>query len=128
MNYLIDTHIFRWFIEDNKKLSNYVTDEISNLGNNIFLSKASLWETIIKTSIGKLELGKSIDEIEKVIAAYNFILLDINFSHLRKLFSLSHFHRDPFDRMIIAQAITDDLTVISDDPLFRAYPVKLMNY
>ncbi len=128
MNYLLDTHIFLWFIEDNKKLAHLVKQEISNLNNNIFLSKATLWEIIIKTSIGKLELDKELDEIEKAIAFYNLILLDINFSHLKKLFLLEHYHRDPFDRMIIAQAISEDLIVISDDPFFKQYPVKLMKY
>ncbi len=125
MKYLIDTHIFLWYIEENTNISPSIASEIRNLDNTIFLSKASLWEIIIKSSSGKLELKKSLKELEDFIILNKFILLDIEFSHLQKLRELLFFHRDPFDRLIVAQAIAEDYTLISDDKLVNQYPVKL---
>ena len=126
MNYLLDTHIFLWYIDDNKKLSSKVSSIISNLDNHIYLSKVSLWEIVIKSSNGKLDLQKSLKDIEDVVRLNNFILLDIDFSHLTTLNSLPYFHRDPFDRLIIAQAITDKFILITDDVQLKAYPVEIL--
>ena len=126
MNYLLDTHVFLWYIDGNKKLSSKVSSIISNLDNDIYLSKVSLWEIVIKSSNGKLDLQKSLRDIEDVIRLNNFILLDIDFSHLTTLNSLPYFHRDPFDRLIIAQAITDKFILITDDVQLKAYPVEIL--
>ena len=126
MNYLLDTHVFLWYIDGNKKLSSKVSSIISNLDNDIYLSKVSLWEIVIKSSNGKLDLQKSLKDIEDVVRLNNFILLDIDFSHLTTLNSLPYFHRDPFDRLIIAQAITDKFILITDDVQLKAYPVEIL--
>ena len=126
MNYLLDTHIFLWYIDDNKKLSSKVSSIIRNLDNDIYLSKVSLWEIVIKSSNGKLDLQKSLKDIEDVVRLNNFILLDIDFSHLTTLNSLPYVHRDPFDRLIVAQTITEKFILITDDLQLKSYPVEIL--
>ena len=128
MNYLIDTHIFLWYIEENTNISPFVASEIKNLDNTIFISKGSLWEIVIKSSLGKLDLRKPINDLENFIFTNKFTLLDIDFSHLSVLHELPFIHRDPFDRLIISQAIAEKLTLISDDTQVKKYPVKIFNF
>ena len=126
MKYLIDTHILIWYALNDKALSSKVIDVIKNLDNQILISKASLWEMAIKINIGKLDLrGLPFSEIENLLAENNIGVLDIQFAHFNTLLSLPLHHGDPFDRLIISQALTDDLTVISDDGKFKLYALKL---
>ena len=125
MDYLIDTHIFLWYIEENTNISQAIVAEIKNLENTILISKGSLWEIVIKSSSGKLHLKQSIKELENFILKNKFTLLDIEYSHLQALNDLPLIHRDPFDRLIISQAIAEDITLISDDVLVNQYPVKM---
>ena len=128
MKYLIDTHILIWYALNDKALSSKVVDIIKNLDNQILISKASLWEMAIKINIGKLDLqGLPFPEIENLLANNNIGVLDIQFAHFNTLLSLPLHHGDPFDRLIISQALTDDLTVISDDGKFKLYALKLFS-
>ncbi len=127
MNLLLDTHIFLWFINDNPQLSNYLKDLIEYEKNTIYLSLASLWEMSIKYNLGKLKLDPSYEEfIEREIVKTSLILLNINLKHLKINANLPFHHRDPFDRLIIAQAIAENIPVISVDPAFSQYPITIM--
>ena len=126
MNFIIDTHALIWHIEGNKKLKKKAVSTIENTGNSVYVSKASLWEMVIKISLGKLEMSIPFDELEVYLEKNEFPILDYNFGHLKTLQTLPFHHSDPFDRLIISQAITDDLTIITHDPFFRDYSVKLL--
>jgi PIN domain nuclease of toxin-antitoxin system len=126
MEYLIDTHIIVWYLDGNTLLPNNVVDLLDN-AEKIVVSIASLWELTIKSSLGKIELSYSFTELQNQLNNdKRFHLLDISFAHLNTLFTLTHFHRDPFDRLIISQAISEDLIIISADRHFSSYPVQII--
>lgn len=125
MNYLVDTHVLLWYMENNPKLSAKAIAEIENRNNVILISKASLWEISLKVSTGKLRLAMPILELENYLNFKSIIQLDFNFSDLEILSRMPFHHNDPFDRLIIAQGINQKLVVISDDPKFNMYPVEL---
>jgi len=126
MDIILDTQTFIWFCEGDEKLPNKVKDIISNKENNIKVSIASLWEMTIKMSIEKLVLSFNITEIMNLVFENGFKVLPIEAKHLISLFGLKYFHRDPFDRMIIAQSISENIPVISSDGVFKEYPVQVI--
>ena len=126
MNYLIDTHTFIWFIEGDDTLSKEAKKEIRHIHNDCYLSIASLWEIAIKSGNGKLKLKVPFNKIADFLSGTNIKLLSIEFRHLQTLLSLELIHRDPFDRIIIAQAVTDDLIILTRDKIFPGYPVKCL--
>ena len=111
MHYLLDTHTLIWLLENNPQLSNRAQSIIANEGNELFVSIASIWEMTIKSSLGKLNLGIPLSDLiaQKLIPS-DIQLLPIQLAHLAVLQTLPLYHRDPFDRILIAQAITDQLT------------------
>ncbi len=124
MRYLIDTHTFLWFIENSPQLSagakNLLESDVD-----VLLSVASLWEIAIKVSIGKLSLPDAYERFTpQQIAAYDIEVLPIKVEHLSVVAALPFHHRDPFDRLIIAQAMVEKIEIISVDGKFDAYPVK----
>lgn len=123
---LIDTHALIWYIEGNKKLCKHVVSVIENTENTIFVSKASLWEMAIKMSLKKLEMSIPFNELEKFLEENEFAILDYTFEHLNTLLKLPFHHSDPFDRLIISQAITDNLKIITHDESFALYDVKIL--
>src|SRR5215213_196665 len=105
MRALLDTHSFIWFVEGDQNLSPAARQSITDPANEILLSAASLWEIAIKVSIGKLSLTQPFQTSVLGQMAYNDIrLLDISVAHILEVLTLPFHHRDPFDRMIIAQA------------------------
>jgi PIN domain nuclease of toxin-antitoxin system len=126
MQYLLDTQAFIWFIEGDKRLPDNIKDIIAHLDNDCFLSIASLWEIAIKTSIGKLTLKVPFNNIAEYLSKTDIKLMSIEFRHLYPLLNLEFFHKDPFDRVIIAQAITDNLAILTTDKEFKYYPVKCL--
>jgi len=126
MKYLIDTHVLLWYMENNPRLSVRVSGEIEDRNNTIHLSKASLWEIAIKISTGKLQLTMPILELENYLILKSIDQLDFNFKDLETLSKLPFHHNDPFDRLIISQAINHNLSVISVDEKFKLYPVQLL--
>lgn len=127
MRALLDTHAFLWFITDNPQLSQPALDLLQDPGNDVVVSIASLWEIAIKSNLGKLQLAKPFDELfPQQIVVNNFGILPIMVQHLTILVGLEHFHRDPFDRLIISQAISEDLPVVTRDAYFQQYPVRLI--
>ncbi len=127
MRALLDTNTFLWFISGNDKLSDAAKIFIADFNNELILSTASLWEIAIKVSIGKLELLQPYDKLMPQQLDENDIsVLPITLKHMTKLIELPFHHRDPFDRLIIAQALREEIPVISSDTIFSDYPVKLI--
>ncbi|MDO8365600.1 MAG: type II toxin-antitoxin system VapC family toxin [Saprospiraceae bacterium] len=128
MKYLIDTHILIWFGETNDRLPIRFREIIEDTTNAIYVSHASIWEMTIKMSLGKLKVIYTLAEWEKFLLANKFTLLPTSFKHYQALQSPPFHHQDPFDRLMIAQAIAEDFTFISHDPKFSDYPVKLESF
>jgi PIN domain nuclease of toxin-antitoxin system len=127
MRYLADTQSFLWFIMGEDSLAKHHRIVIADTSNEIFLSVASLWEIVIKVSIGKLDLKMTfLTLLEEHIG--RFTLLHIAPDHLIELERLPYYphHRDPFDRIIIAQSIAEDLEVITTDLRFKNYGIRLL--
>lgn len=123
---LLDTHTLIWYINGDVELSNSARNAIEKVNATNFLSIASLWEIAIKISLGKLELRKPFSQLHTQIVANNFELLPITFEDTLTISMLSFEHRDPFDRLIIAQAMNNNLTVISRDKHFSSYKIKTL--
>ena len=127
MRALIDTSTFLWSISDSDKLSANARQFIADLENDILLSAASLWEIAIKTSLGKLELLLPFNRLIPEQLEQNAItVLPVEVRHLSGIIDLPFHHRDPFDRLIIAQGLAEQLPVITKDAAFSQYPVQLI--
>ena len=125
MKYLLDTHTLLWFLKGDKKLSDKARRLIDSPRNSKFLSIVSLWEIAIKVSLGKLVLDKPFEKLFPEQLYFNRIeVLDITVDSLIKLTTLPFHHRDPFDRLIIAQALVEELPIISADAAFDAYEIS----
>jgi PIN domain nuclease of toxin-antitoxin system len=119
--YLLDTHALLWFLEGNERLSSKVNQLLLYQPQDYFLSVASLWEITIKVSLNKLQMKHSLTELEKLLFQNGVSLLPINFLHLKELVQLPFHHKAPFDRLIISQAKTENLTIVSIDGFFSDY-------
>lgn len=127
MNALIDTCSFLWFISGNEKLSKNARDFMENFDNELFMSVVSLWEIAIKISINKLQLAESFETfIPKNIKENEIIVLPIELSHVSQMMKLPFNHRDPFDRLIIAQSIVEQLPIIGCDGFFESYCIDMI--
>ena len=127
MKLLLDTHVFLWLNDDPKQLSQTVKALCRSGEHEFFLSMASPWEIQIKRQLGKLSLAMPIDElVRKNMLENNIKLLPVELSHISYLEQLPQHHKVPFDRIIIAQAIIEDLTVITVDHAFADYSVRVM--
>jgi PIN domain nuclease of toxin-antitoxin system len=125
MKILIDTHILLWFLEgDNQKISNAALNSITDKENEKFISIASLWEIAIKVNIGKLPLRSTFPKFLNLISANGFEVLEIKYNHLIEYLSLPMHHRDPFDRILIAQSVQEGFQVITKDPNLSSYKIK----
>lgn len=126
MDLLLDTHPFIWFLNGDDQLSPNLKNIIADTSNKCLLSIASLWEIAIKSSLGKLELKGDFNHIAGFLNDNDIELLPITFEHLQRLMQLPLHHRDPFDRVIIAQALTEGLPIATKDDNFPAYGVNIM--
>lgn len=125
MRLLLDTHAFLWFTLNDPQLSVPARNLIADPANDIEISPATYWEVAIKIGIGKYSLTESLqDFMEREIATNQFRILHIEPRHVAPLTSLPFHHRDPFDRLIIAQAMIEQIPVVSADAVFDAYPVQ----
>jgi len=120
---LIDTQSFIWFVENNPRLPVKVKVMMEQ-SDKLTLSIVSLWELTIKVSLGKLTLSGDIETIIDNALANGFEILPIKRNHLITLSTLDFIHRDPFDRLIISQAIAETIPVVSSDDIFQKYPVN----
>jgi len=123
MRYLLDTHIFIWWMEKNKRLSKDIFNLLNNPQNQIFLSVASVWELIIKKAKKKLKTPK---DVQGGIKASGFIPINIEMLHVLDLEKLPMHHNDPFDRIIISQAKIEHLTLITADKKIWKYNLALL--
>ncbi|GAB3512981.1 type II toxin-antitoxin system VapC family toxin [Spirosoma knui] len=123
---LLDTHALIWFINGDAELSQVARAAIEADGALTFVSIASLWEIAIKISLGKLELKTSFHQISKQIEENGFEILPITFGDTLTLSTMHFHHRDPFDRIIIAQSFNNGLTIISKDTYFGSYNAKVI--
>ncbi|CAN5564547.1 type II toxin-antitoxin system VapC family toxin [soil metagenome] len=126
MRLLLDTHVLIWYLEGDKTLSPHYRQAIVNANNDVLVSVASLWEIAIKINIGKLKISGSLSDVFQQLKNQTIHLLSIKPGHILQSASLPLHHRDPFDRMIIAQSQVEFLTVVSVDPAFSKYGTKLL--
>lgn len=124
MRVLLDTHTFLWFIEGKPLLSITARQIVEDIANERLLSIASIWEAAIKFGTGKLELSQPFDILIPSQLHGNVItLLDITVAHTMRITTLPFHHRDPFDRMLVAQAMAENLPIVSADTIFDAYGI-----
>jgi PIN domain nuclease of toxin-antitoxin system len=124
--FLLDTHALLWFIQGDPQLSDRARNVMIDNMNQLYLSVASLWEITIKLNIGKLKIGHTIADVYTLLTQLKISILPIEQADLEQYVGLALHHRDPFDRLLIAQAIEHQLTLVSADHAFSAYPVKLL--
>lgn len=120
MNLLLDTHVLLWWLDDNPTLSIDAKAAISDSNNLVFISAAVIWEIRIKQALGKLKIPKN---FRRVLEDQSFEMLDITAEHAHAIGGLPPHHRDPFDRMLIAQARIEKFVIITRDNFFKKYQV-----
>lgn len=123
MKLLLDTHALIWFAEDDARLTPTALQAIENQENEVFVSIASFWEMAIKVSIGKLQLQKPLPELTILLIEHNFQIQSIQLEHTLIVKTLPFYHRDPFDRMLIAQGLGEQMILVSNEVIFDAYGV-----
>ena len=127
MKLLLDTHTFIWLDSNPSRLSERVRSLLQDPNNTLFLSVVSIWEIQIKTQIGKLQLSIPLAELVKSQRQANMIeILPVSLSHVLALDHLPLHHKDPFDRLLIAQANLEDATLVSQDEILSSYSVQLI--
>jgi PIN domain nuclease of toxin-antitoxin system len=121
MKYLADTNILLWFLEDNSKLPSAMRDKIEREENEILVSIASLWEIAIKVTLGKLTLDTDFDGVLADLERQQILILPVHPKHLKQLLTLPAHHRDPFDRLLVAQCLSEDIEMLFTDSHIAAY-------
>ena len=125
MRLLLDTHTLVWLVSGDVQLSKTATDMLIDPSNDLLISPATYWELAIKVSIGKYQLADPLaDYIEEAVRLYGLTILPITPKHAEAVVQLPHHHKDPFDRMLIAQSFVEGVGLVSSDIAFDAYPVK----
>lgn len=124
MQALLDAHTFLWFIRGSPQFSAKARELIEDTANNCLLSIASPWEVGIKVSTGKLTFGRPVDEFfEERMRLNRITFLPITLAHIARVSTLPFHHRDPFDRMLVAQSLTDSIPLVSADVTLDAYGI-----
>ena len=124
MKLLLDTHTLLWFHEEDAQLGAAAADALEDLGNECFVSYGSIWEMAIKSSLGKLELPVPLPKfVQNYVLDEGFGLAEISLEHLSAVATLPHYHGDPFDRLLVAQSITEGWTFVTNEALFEQYGV-----
>ncbi len=121
---LLDTHVLLWWLADSPQLGPRTRDLIADERNDVFVSAASAWEIAIKTALGKLEVP---EDLQEIIEEEGFDILSISFFHGLQAGRLPPLHRDPFDRMLIAQAQTEGVELVTNDGMIARYGIKLVD-
>ena len=124
MKYLLDTHAILWYFEDSSELPYKIVEIIDNPDISIYVSSVSLWEITLKMNLNKLDFSMTLDELINIIESHDFNVIQIESEYLKKLSELPFIHKDPFDRMIISTAISEDLTIITVDDNIQKYNVS----
>jgi PIN domain nuclease of toxin-antitoxin system len=126
VNYLLDTHTLIWFLEGNTTLSPNAREAIEDQQNVKYISIASIWEIAIKVSLNKLTFQKSFQDLLMELTGSELKILPISLSHIIRISNLQFFHKDPFDRIIIAQSLEEGFPIIGKDPNFPLYHVDIL--
>lgn len=127
MNLLLDTHVLLWWMADDPTLGHRARNAIADPGNGVWVSAASAWEIAIKAALGRLTLPGSVAEVLPAVLVDNdFSPLPITVEHSLRVSELPPVHADPFDRIIIAQAITQSWMIVTADAVFARYPVNIL--
>lgn len=126
MRYLVDTHIALWAINNEELLSETVKEVLIDTKNQLYFSAASEWEIAIKLSLGKLQLNGNLAQLLAKIDELGFEKLPLRRAHFEELIQLPFYHRDPFDRLLIAQAKTEKLTLVTGDANFGQYDAEML--
>ncbi len=125
MNILLDTQAFLWFVGGDGRLSEVARGAIEDRRNTSYLSMASAWELSIKSSLGKITFAEPFESfLPEQLNINGFELFNIGWHHIAQVHSLLYHHRDPFDRLIIAQALVEGMPVVTSDSKFDAYGIK----
>ncbi len=126
---LLDTHTFLWFLEGSQRIPQHVRAAIEDSGNPAYLSIVSVWEISIKVGLGKLDAPRDVSSwLPAELEAQLLGLLPLRLQHATAVEHLPFHHRDPFDRLLIAQAIAEGLLLVTADRRFELYPVQLLRY
>lgn len=123
MRLLLDTHVMLWAISDPERLSAQARGAIASEENEVFVSVVSPWEIAIKKSRNRIETP---DDLDRGLESSQFKLIPVLLRHTKAVESMPHHHRDPFDRMLVAQAIVDGMTLVTADRKLTRYAVALM--
>lgn len=127
MQVLLDTHVFLWWIDNNPQLSAHARTIISDSSNQLFVSTVSSWEIAIKSQTGKLGLPTNLEQfITDQIQRNGMSVMPIQLAHTLAIYRLPLIHRDPFDRMLVAQSQSEDVPILTVDPLITQYAVKTL--
>lgn len=127
MRFLLDTHAFLWWIGDDPRLSGRAAEVLSDTETRAFLSIASAWEMGIKVGLGRLELNDDLQPyLRRHLSENDIEVLGISLEHVSLVPTLPHHHRDPFDRMLVAQAMAENIPILTVDPQVAAYPVEVV--
>ena len=125
MRLLLDTHTFIWWFSDSKRLSSNSYESIADPENDLVLSLISIWEIQIKSQLAKLTLNAPLPEvIDRQRQINKLQLLSLELNHIYTLNQLAHHHRDPFDRLLIAQSIAEQLVLVSKDAVLDRYNIQ----
>ena len=122
MRLLIDTHVLLWWLAESPKLTKTARAQIAE-AEIVYVSAASVWEMAIKVSTGKL---RAPDDLEKQLQRHGFVELPVSVNHALRVATLARHHADPFDRMLVAQASFESLTLVTADPQFAVYGVPIL--
>jgi len=126
MTLLLDTHAFLWFVTGDRRLSRKARRAVEAADSELLISTASVWEVAIKASLGRLTLPTSVHDYFDDKVAAGFTILPIEWVHAAKVAELPVHHRDPFDRLIIAQGLVEGIPIVSGDPEFKAYGARIV--
>ncbi|GAB4016687.1 type II toxin-antitoxin system VapC family toxin [Spirosoma koreense] len=121
MRLLLDTHTLLWFYGGDESLPEHLKEVIQKATNECYVSIASLWEITIKVNLRKLDIGTSLPEFFSFLERNQFWVIPVELTHLLQLQQLPNHHKDPFDRLIISQALAENLTIATKDSIFSQY-------
>lgn len=127
MRALVDTHVFLWWVTDDPALSERARRVIQEPDNDVYFSVASAWEIVIKAALGRLTVAGDLEAFVRGHVSRNaFRILPVHLEHALKVYSLPAHHRDPFDRLLVAQASLEGLPIVTADPWMRRYDVEVI--